>query len=91
MKISVKAKPKSKKEYVKKLEGANFVVAVSEVPEKGKANQAIIKALADFLQVPVSSVILISGQALKQKVFEVPLTLEIIEKLPESEGQMKLL
>ena len=57
MKISVKAKPKSKKEFIKKTDVACFTVAVTEVPEKGKANQAIIKALAKFFGIPASSVI----------------------------------
>lgn len=81
MRIFVKARPKSKKEYVKREGEDSFTVAVKEVPEKGKANQAIIKALAEFFNIPTSSVILISGQTSKQKVFEIP----------GSPGQMKLL
>lgn len=91
MRISVKAKPKSKREYIKKIGEASFEVAVKEVPEKGKANQAIIKALAEFLNIPASSINLISGQASKQKVFEVPLTLKELERIPNSQGQIKLL
>ncbi len=91
MRISVRAKPKSKKEFIKKINVASFTVAVTEAPEKGKANQAIIKALAKFLDVSASSVILISGKTLNQKVFEIPLTLEDLEKIPDSSGQIKLL
>ena len=72
MRILISAKPKSKQEYVKKVGEASFKVAVKEVAEKGKANQAIIKALAEFFDVPISSVILVSGQASRKKVFEVP-------------------
>ncbi|MDO8576857.1 MAG: DUF167 domain-containing protein [Candidatus Daviesbacteria bacterium] len=91
MKIFVKAKPKSKKNFIKKTDAASFTVAVTEAPEKGKANQAIIKALAKFLNIPASSVILISGQTSRQKVFEIPLTLNDLEKIPDSPGQIKLL
>lgn len=91
MRISVKAKPKSKKEYVKKISDVGFIVAVAEAPEKGKANQAIVQALAKFLDIPASSVIFISGEKGKQKVFEVPFTLEDLEKIPDTQGQMKLL
>lgn len=91
MRISVKAKPRSKQEYVKKTGDSSFTVAVTEVPEKGKANQAIIKALAEFLDIKPASIVLISGQASKQKIFEIPITLEDLEKIPDSLGQMKLL
>ncbi|OGE65068.1 hypothetical protein A3I48_02815 [Candidatus Daviesbacteria bacterium RIFCSPLOWO2_02_FULL_36_7] len=50
-----------------------------------------IKALAEFFNVPASSVILISGQFSKQKVFEIPLGLEDLEKIPDPSGQIKLL
>ncbi len=91
MKISVKAKPKSKKEFIKKTDVVSFAVAVTEAPEKGKANQAIIKALAKFFGIPASSVILMSGQTSRQKVFEIPLTLNDLEKISDSSGQIKLL
>ncbi len=73
MRISVKAKPKSKQEFVKRIDSASFVVAVKEAAEKGRANQAIIEALAKFFEIPSSSVILISGQTSRQKIFEVPI------------------
>lgn len=91
MRISIKAKSKSKKEYVKKISDSSFVVAVKEVPEKGKANQAITKALAEFFDIQAESVILISGQTSKQKIFEIPLTKEDLERIADSPGQMKLL
>ncbi len=72
MRILISAKPKSKEEYIKRTGETNFKVAVKEIPEKGKANQAIIKVLAKYFSIPVSSIILISGQASKKKVFEVP-------------------
>ena len=72
MRILISAKPKSKEEYIKRTGETSFKVAVKEIPEKGEANQAIIKALAQFFNIPISSVILVSGQASKKKVFEVP-------------------
>lgn len=91
MRILISAKPKSKTEYVKRATGANFVVAVKEAPEKGKANQAIIKALAEFFDIQPASVKLIFGQTSKQKIFEIPLTPQDLERIPDSPGQMKLL
>ncbi|MBI2086051.1 DUF167 domain-containing protein [Candidatus Daviesbacteria bacterium] len=80
MRIFVKARPKSKKEYIKREGEGSFIVAVKEVSEKGKANQAIIKALAEFFNIPISSIVLVSGQTFKQKVFEIPLSLRDLEK-----------
>ena len=71
MKIFVKAKPNSKKEFVEKISETNFVVAVKELPIKGKANQAIVKALADFMGIAPSRLKIISGAASRQKIIEI--------------------
>ena len=71
MRISVKAKIKSKKEYIKKIDDNNFIVAVSEVPEKGKANKAIISALAEYFKKPNSNIKIIFGKKSKSKIIEI--------------------
>lgn len=71
MKIFVKAKPLSKKENVEKVDELNFIVAVKEPPKNGKANRAIIKALAAYFNVAASRIRLISGFSAKQKIFEI--------------------
>jgi len=71
MKIFVKAKPLSKEEYIKKIDELNFIVAIKEPPKDGKANRAIIKALAGHFSVAPSCVRLVSGFASKQKTFEI--------------------
>lgn len=48
-----------------------YKVSVKEAPVEGKANEAIIKALADYFDVAKSNITLISGQSSKQKVFEI--------------------
>jgi uncharacterized protein len=73
MKIFVKAKPLSKEEKVEKIDEINFIVAVKEPPKKGKANKAIIKALASYFKVAPSRLSLVSGFSSKQKVFELSL------------------
>lgn len=91
MKISVLAKPKSKLEYAKPNGEASFIVAVKEVAEKGRANQAIIKALSEFFNIPASAIVLVSGQSSKQKVFEIPISLKEIKEIADSSAQMKLI
>lgn len=55
----------------KREELLTYKVSVKEAPVDGKANEAIIKALADYFDVPKSNITLISGQSSKQKVFEI--------------------
>lgn len=69
MKIVVKAKTKAKIESVEKINELTYRVSVKEIPAEGKANQAIIKALAKYFDIARSSITLISGQTSKQKVF----------------------
>ncbi|KKS74813.1 MAG: hypothetical protein UV48_C0027G0005 [Candidatus Azambacteria bacterium GW2011_GWA2_42_9] len=71
MKIFVKAKPNSKVESIKKLSETNFEICVKEPPVKGRANAAIIEALAKHFGVSLSKVRLISGFASRQKVIEI--------------------
>lgn len=71
MKISVAAKVRAKKEYVKKTGEGRYAVAVSAAPEKGRANAAIGVALAKYFDVAPSRVRLVSGATTKQKIFTI--------------------
>ncbi|MCJ7669022.1 MAG: DUF167 domain-containing protein [Dehalococcoidia bacterium] len=70
MKIQIKVKPNSKTEELSR-EGDSFVVKVKEPPKEGKANQAVIKLLAEHFGVPQSQVRILSGLRSKNKVVEV--------------------
>ncbi len=71
MKIFVKAKPNAKEEKMEKINETNFIVAVKEPPVQGKANAAIIKALAGYFNTAPSAIRFVSGFSSKQKVFDV--------------------
>lgn len=71
MRVTVKAKPGSKKEFVRQEPTGEFVVAVHERAVDGAANEAIAQALAGFFDVAPSRVILVRGHTAKVKVFEV--------------------
>lgn len=58
---------------VTQIDETHFVVAVSEVPEKGKANKAVLEALAEFLKIKPSAIILVSGETSREKVFSLML------------------
>jgi len=70
MKIQVKVKPNSRTEEVSQ-EGDSFIVKVKEPPKEGRANQAVIKLLAEHFGVPQSQVRILSGFRSKNKVIEV--------------------
>lgn len=83
MKIFVKVKPNSKKESVERVtqptldlessksEMVEYKVSVKEPPIQGKANEAVIKALAKYFDVAPSLVHLHSGATAKRKVFNI--------------------
>ncbi len=71
MKLFITAKPGASKESVEKTDETHFVVAVKEPPVQGRANAAIIKALANFLDVAPSRVRIIAGTISRQKTIEV--------------------
>ena len=71
MKFFVIVKTKSSNEKVVKLDENNYKVLVKETPEKGRANKAVIKNLAENFKVSRSSVSIISGQTSNRKMIEV--------------------
>lgn len=71
MKIFVKAKPNVRKECVERIDSTHFVVAVKEPPIQGRANQAIIKALAGYFGISSSQVRIISGHTSRNKSIEI--------------------
>lgn len=70
MKIQVKVKPNSRTEEVSQ-EGDSFIVKVKEPPKEGRANQAIIKLLAEHFGVPRNQIRILSGFSSRNKVVEV--------------------
>ncbi|MFH0933275.1 MAG: DUF167 domain-containing protein [Nitrospirota bacterium] len=74
MKISVTVKPNAKQEKIEKVGEKDFIVWVKEKPQEGKANQAVIRVVAEYFNVPKSEVILLKGQTAREKVFEIKKT-----------------
>jgi len=70
MKIRIKVKPSSRTERVSQ-EGDSFIVKVKEPPKEGKANEAVIKLLAEHFGVPKSQVRILSGLRSRNKVIDV--------------------
>jgi len=70
--ISVRVKPGSKNPGIETDADGTITVRVSARPIEGKANAAVIKALAGHFGVPPSVVTLVSGEKSKLKRFELP-------------------
>lgn len=71
MKISVKAKAGARQAKVEKLADGSFAVSVKEAPDKGLANKAVAKALADYFHIPKTNVNLKTGRTSRNKIFEI--------------------
>ena len=71
MKILVNARPNAKVPRVEQLPDGSYRVAVKEPPREGRANAAIAAPLAEHLGKRRQDVILVSGFASRQKMFEV--------------------
>lgn len=71
MKISIKVKTRAREEKVDKLSDTEFVVSVKTVPEKGAANDAVVKLVADYFGVSKSRVVILRGGASPQKIIEI--------------------
>lgn len=71
MRLFIKVKTRSKKPSVEKLDESNFVVRVGEAPIDGKANNAVIKALAENLNIASWRIKILSGSTSSNKVVEI--------------------
>jgi uncharacterized protein (TIGR00251 family) len=70
MKIQVRVKPRSRTEELSR-EGDSYIVKVKEPAREGKANQAVIKLLAEHFSVPKSQIRILRGFRSRNKVIEI--------------------
>ncbi|MGL6227209.1 MAG: DUF167 domain-containing protein [Thermoguttaceae bacterium] len=67
--LLVRAQPGSRKNEIRTVQNGELKVAVTPVPEKGKANKAIVELLAKELGIRKSAIELIAGPLSPQKQF----------------------
>ena len=83
IRISVQITPNAKKSEVIGVLDDALKIRLQAQPIEGKANEALVRFLADMLSVPKSAVAITHGQTNKRKVIEVTasaLTLESVRK-----------
>jgi len=71
MLIKVKVFPEAKEEGVVKRADDEFEVRVKEKAEKGRANRAVIRMLANYFKISESKIRLIKGFKERNKIFEI--------------------
>lgn len=78
MRINVHVKLKAKEEKVEKttiqrLTGPEdqYRVSVKELPVDGKANEAVIRVLAEYFKIPKASVHIVVGHTAREKIVEI--------------------
>ncbi len=71
MKLTIIAHPNSKNPRIEKDSMDVIHVYVKELPQEGKANRAVIKALANHLKIKKTQIFLIRGEKSKNKVLEI--------------------
>lgn len=67
--LAVRASPGARRDEIRGEHDGALKVAVTQAPEKGKANQAIIELLADRLQLRRSQFQLLTGETNSRKRF----------------------
>lgn len=70
-KVSVSVKPNSRHESVEVQPDGSLLVRVNAPPTEGKANERVIKLLAEHFDVPKSNIELVAGHSGKKKIFKI--------------------
>ncbi len=71
MKLLVSVKPRAKRTAVERVTDGVYDVSVTAPPEEGKANAAVIAALAEHFGVARSRVNIVMGKTLRDKVITI--------------------
>ena len=71
MRITVTVTPGARSERVERVDASRLRVAVTEPPREGRANAAVVRAVARFLGVPTSAVRIVHGATSRSKALEI--------------------
>jgi len=71
MRIYAKVTPRAGRNEVIKISEGEYRVRVTAPPEKGKANEAVIKLLTGYFKVPKSSISIVGGKSTRVKIIEI--------------------
>jgi uncharacterized protein len=71
MQLRIKVKPNSKRPHIEKAEDGSLTVFLKSPPVDGKANEELVRQLADAFGVPKSRVRIKAGLASRNKLVEI--------------------
>ena len=71
MRIYAKVIPKSSQNKIEKISDSEYKIWTTAPPTDGKANEAVLKILADFIGVSKSRIVIIAGKTAKTKIIEI--------------------
>lgn len=69
--LTIHVKPGARKESIEWIDEDTLKISVTAPPEKGKANKAVIEALAEELGIAKSTIELIQGSTARIKQFKI--------------------
>jgi uncharacterized protein (TIGR00251 family) len=71
MKFTVKVKPNSRKNEVKRDEDGTLTIFVADPPREGRANEKLIELLSEYLKKPKRCINIVAGFKSKIKIVEI--------------------
>jgi len=71
MQLFIKVTPKAKLNKIIQLDNHTYQIYTTASPDKGKANQSVIKLLSKKLKISKSKLIIIKGEKSKHKIIEI--------------------
>ncbi|MCL4405560.1 DUF167 domain-containing protein [Patescibacteria group bacterium] len=71
MRIFIQVKPNAREEKVLRVDASHYVVSVTEPASEDRANRAVARAIASYLEVGASRVSIVSGRKARRKVIEI--------------------
>lgn len=77
--LTVKVTPKAAHNQIAGMRAGAVLVRVTAVPEKGKANTAVIALLSKTIGIPKSAFELVSGETDRNKVFKLASHIEQVQ------------
>ncbi len=69
--LPVRAQPRSSKNGIEGVHAGSLKVCVTQVPEKGKANKALLKVIQSGLKLKRSQIELYKGETASLKIFRI--------------------
>jgi len=69
--IQVIARPGASRQELARRDSGEFVIALNSPPEKGKANQELLRVLAGVLRIPRSQMVILRGHAARRKTVRI--------------------